>query len=74
MSEFIGYFWDLIVRLNKFVFSECQIVSGVYLGYVLICIFLMGVIMRSILNVAKASSSYSFNASEIRQYRRKNNG
>lgn len=59
MTQAIEYLYYIFNKFNLFVFSQAQIVSGVYLGWVIMVIILFSMVMGSLLNVPRGIGKFN---------------
>lgn len=58
MNEALGYLYTILQGFADFVFNQAFLFSGVSLGLVIICIWLMGMIIRNVVNLPSKSSTF----------------
>ena len=56
MADAITLFYKVLQIIVSWVFSA-ELVSGVSIGWIFVCIAIFGILIRSILNVPKSSNS-----------------
>lgn len=57
MSDAITLFYQILQILVSWIFSA-EIVSGVSIGWVFVCVVIFGLLIRNILNVPKRSTTF----------------
>ena len=62
MSVALEYLLTIVYGFANFVFSQAYLFSGVSLGLVIVCIWLMGVIIRNVVNLPSKSSSFNIHS------------
>lgn len=55
MNQALEYLYLILYSLLNFVFDRCEMFDGVYLGWVLIAVFITGVMIRSIIALPKSA-------------------
>lgn len=59
MSTALEYIYSILSGFANFLFNQAFLFSGVSLGLVIICIWVMGMIIRNIVNLPSKSSSFN---------------
>lgn len=59
MTVALGYLFDILQGFADFMFNQAFMFAGVSLGLVVICIWLMGIIIRNVVNLPSKSSSFN---------------
>lgn len=59
MTEALGYLYDILQGFADFMFTKAFLFTGVSLGLVIICIWLMGLIIRNVVNLPSKSSTFN---------------
>lgn len=56
MNQALEILYEILFSFFDFVFDGCELFDGVYLGWVLVAVFLTGVMIRSIIALPKSAS------------------
>lgn len=59
MQVALDYIFTILQGFANFVFNQAFLFSGVSLGLVILCVWVMGVVIRNIVNLPSKSSSFS---------------
>lgn len=59
MTVALEYIYTILAGFANFVFNQAFLFSGVSLGLTIICIWVMGMIIRNVVNLPSKSSSFN---------------
>lgn len=66
MSTALEYIYSILSGFANFLFNQAFLFSGVSLGLVIVCIWVMGIIIRNVVNLPSKSSSFYIHSRERR--------
>ena len=62
MSIALEYIYSMLSGFANFLFNQAFLFSGVSLGLVIVCIWVMGIIIRNVVNLPSKSSSFNIHS------------
>lgn len=62
MNEALEILYQIYFAFVDWIFNAAFIVEGVSIGWIAVTVFIFSVMINSIINIARAGSSYSFSS------------